>query len=315
MLFQEKKYFPELSENTKDIINYFNNYTHITFNNKTQNTNKDHIEIYLEDLNNIFNEIKSYIDENKNDIINLTKELDIKLNILKKYIKNGRNIYIPFIGISNAGKSTNLNCLIGYKLFEESDKECTRRGIIVEYGKKLELYEVKVQTINNYYIFEKDRLVTKDIKNVQEYLKCLNSQYGKDENHYFYIIKTPIKFFDDYNFNEELKKKIFLVDLPGCDTKDNKFNDKTERNAYEKLLNISSSFVFINRGRAITNNENREIFKYTYNIISDNSSLGQNYLDNCLFTINMFEKLDENDKKIPEIQKDFSNIIFDDIKI
>ena len=53
MLFQEKKYFPELSENTKDIINYFNNYTHITFNNETQNTNKNHIEIYLEDLNNI----------------------------------------------------------------------------------------------------------------------------------------------------------------------------------------------------------------------------------------------------------------------
>ena len=316
-LFKEKKYFPDLSENTKDILNYFNDYTHTTFNNEIEKKAKDKIDIYLEDLDNIFKEIKLYIDENKNDIIPLTKELDIKLERIKKYIKNGKNIYIPFIGISNAGKSTILNCLIGYNLFETSDKECTRRGIIIEYAEKVELYEVKVQTINNYYIFEKDRLITKDIKNVKEYLKCLNCKYGDNENVLFYIIKTPIKFFDDYNFSKELKTKIFLVDLPGCDTKDNKFNDhynQTERTVYEKLLDISTSFVFINRGRAITCNENREILKNSYNVISDNSSLGQHYLDNCLFVINMFEKLNENDKKIPEIQNDFSTIIFNDIK-
>ena len=316
-LFKEKKYFPDFSENTKDILNYFNDYTHITFNNETKKKAKDKIDTYLEDLDNIFNEMKLYIDENKNDIIPLTKELNIKLENLKKYIKNGRNIYIPFIGISNAGKSTILNCLVGYKLFEVSDKECTRRGIIIEYGEEVELYEVKVQTINNYYIFEKDILVTKSIKKVQEYLKCLNCQYGNNEDTLFYIIKTPIKFFDDFNFNKELKTKIFLVDLPGCDTKDNKFNEhynQTERTVYEKLLDISTSFVFINKGRAITNNENREILKNAYNVISDNSSLGQYYLDNCLFVINMFEKLNENDKKIPEIQKDFSTIIFNDLK-
>ena len=129
-------------------------------------------------------------------------------------------------------------------------------------------------------------------------------------------MKTPIKFFDDYNFSKVLKKKIFLIDLPGCDTTENKFNNhynQTERTVYEKLLAISSSFVFINRGRPIGSEENRKILKQAYNIISDNSSLRQNSLvDNSLYIINMFEKLNEEDKEISQIQKDFSKIIFND---
>ena len=178
----------------------------------------------------------------------------------------------------------------------------------------MELYKIKVQTIKNYYIFEKDLLVSQKEEEVKEYLKCLNCKYGNDENELFYLVKTPIKFFDDKNFDEELKKKIFLVDLPGCDTNENKFNEhynKIERTVYEKLLDISSSFVFINKGRAIGNIENREILKNAYNVISDNSSLGNNYLENCLFIINMFNNLNENEKNKQQIQMDFSNIIFD----
>lgn len=102
------------------------------------------INTHLENLENIFNNIKSIIVEDKNDRVSLISEINSKLTSLKKYINNGRNIYIPFIGQSNAGKSTILNCLIGYKLFEESDSECTKRGIIIEYGKEVELYKVKV---------------------------------------------------------------------------------------------------------------------------------------------------------------------------
>ena len=46
-------------------------------------------------------------------------------------------------------------------------------------------------------------------------------QIWDDENELFYLVKTPIKYFDDNNFDEELKNKIFLVDLPGCDTNEN----------------------------------------------------------------------------------------------
>lgn len=316
-LFKDKKYFPEISESTKEIINYFKNYQKETPNkdlkeNKCKNISD--LDINIEKLNNIFNKLKQYIDGDENDKHSNIAILNSNLRKLEKYIKNGKNIYIPFIGISSAGKSTTLNCLIGFHLFPESDKECTTRGIIIKYGKEVELYEVKVQTEKNFYVFEEDKLISRNIKNVQNYLKCLNYQYGKDESKYFYLIKTPIKLFDDYKFNDELKEKILLVDLPGCDTSDNKFNehDKTERTVYEKLLDISSSFVFVNKNRSITDLDNRKILNNTYKTIYDNSSLGQNYLKNCLFVINMFTKLSDNEKDIVKIQHDLSNIIFDD---
>ena len=34
-----------------------------------------------------------------------------------------------------------------------------------------------------------------------------------------------------------------------------------ERSVYEKLLNISSSFIFINKGRTIKNNKNQIILR------------------------------------------------------
>ena len=143
-LFKEKIYFPEISENTTKILKYFNDYNHKNITTKKPIHIKSEINTHLENLENIFNNIKSIIVEDKNDRVSLISEINSKLTFLKKYINNGRNIYIPFIGQSNAGKSTILNCLIGYKLFEESDSECTKRGIIIEYGKEVELYKVKV---------------------------------------------------------------------------------------------------------------------------------------------------------------------------
>ena len=314
-LFKDKKYFPEISESTKEIINYFKNYQKPTpTGNLIENKSKKKSDLYMniEKLNNIFNKLKLYIDEDENNKNSNISILNSNLRKLEKYIKNGKNIYIPFIGISSAGKSTTLNCVVGFQLFPESDKECTTRGIIIQYGKEIELFEVKVQTEKNFYVFEEDRLISRNIKNVQNYLKCLNYQYGKDESKYFFLIKTPIKLFDDYKFNDELKEKILLVDLPGSDTSDNKFNehDKTERTVYEKLLDISSSFVFVNKNRAITDLSNKTILDNTYKTIYDNSSLGKNYLRNCLFLINMFNQLKDNEKDITKIKTDLSNIIF-----
>ena len=319
-LYINKQYFPPLSENTKEIIKYFNDYLKPTpkqcKNKMAQYKELNEIDKNLENLEQIFNEIKMYIEEDKNDIHSTASIINNKLRRIKKYIKNGLNIYIPFIGISSAGKSSILNCLIGYNLFPESDRECTTRGIIIKYGKKVKLYEVKIESENNFYIFEKDKLISQSVEKVQEYLKCLNYQYGKDESKYFYLIKTPIKYFDDYKFTPTLKKKIFLIDLPGCDTLNNKFNEhyKTERTPYEKLIDISSSFVFINRGRKICDTTNKKLLNQAYNIINDNTSLGANYIKNCLFVINMFQPLTDKEKDISDIKKDISHVIFENIE-
>jgi len=114
--------------------------------------------------------------------------------------------------------------------------------------------------------------------------------------------------------NKDFINKIYLIDLPGCDTSDNPFNElmtDVERSLYEKLLNISSSFVFINKGRAITQESNQKIIKNLYKDIKDNSSLGCEYLKNCLFCVNMFGSLTEEEKEISKMKRDYSLMIFE----
>ena len=183
--------------------------------------------------------------------------------MMEKFILNDRKIYIPFIGVSSAGKSTIFNCIVGYKLFPEAQNECTTRGIIIEYSDV-------VWVIWNWNWFRKKLLcfftkkrVAERYKDVRYYLKSLNYKYGKDESKHFFIVKTVVKSFDDFIFIQELKDRILLVDLPGLDTKDNEFNKigKYFRNVYEKLLSISSSFMYINKERAINEIENQTILK------------------------------------------------------
>ena len=110
----DKQYFPPISENTKEIIKYFKDYKKETI--KSNNTNKKKEKSLMnqccEDLDKVFNDIKLYIDNKECE--KLFSIINIKSQIIKKFIKNGKNIYIPFIGTSNAGKSTILNALIGY---------------------------------------------------------------------------------------------------------------------------------------------------------------------------------------------------------
>ena len=320
--FQEKIYIPDNSVEIKKIIDYFNNFSLkiITSNKenkeKIKNIFEDKMLQCFESLNNIFEEIILYINEEKNNKNSVTNLLNDKLRKLKKFIKNGLKIYIPFVGISSAGKSSILNCLIGYDLFPESKTNCTTRGIIIQYGEEVELYTVNVNSEDDFYIFEEtNEPVSIGKENVKSYLECLNCKIPKNGKKYFYLIKTPIKFFkESKKLNKDFINKIYLVDLPGCDTSDNPFNEliiDVERSPYEKLLNISSSFVFINKGRAITQESNQKIIKKLYKDIKDNSSLGCEYLKNCLFCVNMFESLTEEEKEISKMKRDYSLMLFE----
>ena len=317
--FEEKANFPKYSENVQTILDYFNNFkdNQPVMSNMEKApvagfTHKNPESQAIEILKNIFDKLKKYVKEGDSD--NIINILSNNLIMMEKFILNDRKIYIPFIGVSSAGKSTILNCIVGYKLFPEAQNECTTRGIIIEYSDVVELYETEIDSERNYYVFSPKKRVAEGYKDVRDYLKSLNYKYGKDESKHFFIVKTTIKSFDDFGFSQELKDRILLVDLPGSDTKDNEFNKigKHNRSVYEKLLSISSSFIYINKGRAITETANQTILKKLYTNIQDTSKLGNNdYLKACLFAINLFTKVTEEELNLEKIKKDLSKILFD----
>ena len=319
----EKKNIPKYSESVQLILDYFNKFNEFKDKNPTNVENKPLSEVIaqnneqkaIEILKKIFDKLKKYVNEyDKDNIINILNE---NLIMMEKFILNDRKIYIPFIGVSSAGKSTILNCIVGYKLFPEAKEECTTRGIIIEYSKKeddiVELYETQIDSERNYYVFSPKTKVADGYKDVRDYLKSLNYKYGKNESKHFYIVKTTMKGFDDFGFSDELKKRILLVDLPGSDTKDNQFNakDRHNKSVYEKLLSISSSFVYINKGRAINETNNQTLLKKLYSNIQGSSRLeGNDYLKACLFTINLFSRVSKEELNLVQIKKDLSTILF-----
>ena len=315
--YAEKINIPKYSESVQSILDYFNKFKNNDISNMetaplAETTMQNDETKAIELLKKIFEKLKKYVDEgDKENIINI---LNDNLTMVEKFILNDRKIYIPFIGVSSAGKSTILNCIIGYKLFPEAQDECTTRGIIIEYSDKVELYETQIDSERNYYVFSPKTKVADGYRDVRDYLKSLNYRYSKDESKHFYIVKTTMKCFDDFGFSDELKKRILLVDLPGSDTKDNQFNEKdiNNRSVYEKLLSISSSFIYINKGRAINETNNQTILKKLYSNIQDSSKLGGNdYLKACLFAINLFTKVTKEELNLTQIKKDLSTILFD----
>ena len=312
-----KKKFPEYSEDTKFILDYFNNF-------KDKSEDLEHAPPLVKEkekeepqteaikiLKNIFNKLQKYVKNNDKD--NIINDLSSKLDIIEKFILTNRKIYIPFIGVSSAGKSTILNDIVGYKLFPESLNECTTRGIIIEYSDIVELNEMQIDSNRNYYVFNEKNKVAEGYKQVREYLESLNARYGRSENKFFYKVKTSIKTFEDLGFDEELRKRVLLIDLPGPDTYDNIFNcsQKSERTPYEKLLLTSSSFIFVNKGRAIKSTENKKILNKLYNNIQVTSSLSDHeYLKACFFVINAFSNLNEDEIKLSSINEDLASILF-----
>ena len=311
--FKDKIIIPDFSENTKEILNFFNNFDEKNLNkniiNETPEKEDSKEERSFEEFKLAFNILKENVKVNENNILSV---LEKDLKRLETIIKNNKKIYIPFIGGSSAGKSTILNDIIGYTIFPESQYECTTRGIILQYSfdGETELYSCISKEELDFYSFEPSPFpLSKGIRNVYYYLSNLNSQYSPDEEKCFFILKTPIKFFE--KLNDDLKKHICLIDLPGGDTANNRFNESPnkkksknlknkneddKRTLYEKLLYMSTSFIFINRGRALRDEKNIDTIKKSFNKIPSSNKF--DLLKSCLFVINMFGDLkdDERDK-------------------
>ena len=234
-------------------------------------------------------------------------DLDDKIASLYNSVFYQQFFYIGIFGMSSTGKSSILNSILGYDILPVYQNECTKRGIIIEYGEEIALYKAKselkeLKFDQSILIFMKIGKLATGVKNVKEYLTLLNSNYAKNtsnQNYDYFIVTLPIKFLDEIKIDEKLKKIIRFIDLPGS-------NIKTAQNnfSYDKIINSISLFIFNFTNSTIGSVDN--IFnKKIFTKFEENDIPCKDALKNFLFTINIYQndELNENDwaKKIKNL--------------
>ena len=185
---------------------------------------------------------------------------EINKNI--KFMENNEHIFIPFLGPSNAGKTTILNGIIGKDILPTNLSESTKRGIIISYcnSEKITIRTVNLQSKKEYGEICCDlkfgAIIGNWLAQVKQILIDINYNFPEKKEDFFYLVQTRIKLFDELKLEENYKKMICLIDLPGYGTK-NIF----EKVIYNKLLSISSSFIFVVKNSLIKDEYTQEILE------------------------------------------------------
>jgi hypothetical protein len=204
---------PLFSEETTNLLNYFkmeNFISNVKQEKKKEEINENSINRkimkYLSNLNKKLDQSKFEVTKFKS----LINEIKQTIEFLKIYDV----ILIPFLGASNAGKTTIINGMLGDDILPTDLGECTKRGIIIRYYEG----EMNIKKANfrkdellntNYYYFESEKNVIGKGKNqVMEILKGLNYDFTDKEEDSFYYLQTKIKIFDELGFDNSLKKRF-----------------------------------------------------------------------------------------------------------
>ena len=96
-------------------------------------------------------------------------------------------------------------------------------------------------------------------------------------------MKIKIKLFDDLQFDQDLKRKIELIDFPGLHTK----NNFCEEKIFNSLMKFCDEFIFLHKNNLINDKSNVEALKAIL-IRIEPRKLCFN-LNSCLFVINNSE--------------------------
>ena len=311
IIFKEELKFP-YSQQVADVYNYFNNILE-----RIKKVNNDEDSILPSYILNQENLIDVNFYDKFDQFIENFESKDERLNDEISSLYNStfyqQFFYIGIFGISNTGKSSILNNILGYDILPVNQGECTKRGIVIEYGEEIALFKAKSETNflfgnGNILVFKKIEKIVSGEKEVKEYLNILNSKYANNtnlKNYDYFIVTFPIKFFEEINLDINLRKIIKFIDLPG----NNIFN--AENNfSYEKIINSTSLFIcnFTNSTiGSVDNNFNRKI----YAKFKEKNIVCKDALKNILFNVNLFQnnELNENNKK--EWNKKIINVIND----
>ena len=225
--------------------------------------------------------------------------------------------FIPILGVSNSGKSSFINCLLGKNILPCDSSECTRRAIIIRYLKdkeKTSLYSIKFNSSENfkdiYYYYTKKELISENLEEIKEIISILNESFPSKEEDSFLLLETNIKFLENSEIEDVMKKKdICFIDFPGHNTNNNSFFNS---HIYQKVLKMSSFFIYINSGKAFKENSNKMLLSSAYKEVisirkSDISS--KLFIDLCLFIFNKVDTLDEKEKDLKEINKEIKETL------
>jgi hypothetical protein len=318
-ILQEKHIIIPRSTETEKLLNYFSIKNEEEEENDDKKVDKTISNIELN--NQIIDALKLFDDEFKASCTDI-KQIQFLSNELKRlieYMNIFDVIFVPFLGESNAGKSTIINGIIGRDLLPCEQKECTKRGILIRYSdeenviKKADLIEEDFSN-QKYYFFEAKDVIGKGDEEIKQTLKGLNYKFNRNEEDSFYYIKTKIKLFDELGFDKSLKEMIYLIDLPGIGTGEF-FGNKI----YNKFLHICNSFIFVHKNSIVRNQDTKSLFDYFIQAKESKSEFFTKFIKSSLFIFNQFEKksstIDEIEKVKLDIQRMIKGIDKNELKV
>jgi hypothetical protein len=228
-----------------------------------------------------------------------------------EYLKTYNVIFIPFLGGSNAGKTTIINGIIGKDILPTAMKECTKRGIIIRYSdnddislRKANLESEQVLDKTNYF-FHAGHEICRGEKDVKETLKGLNYDFNKNEEDSFYYIRTRIKLFDEMGLDPSLKEMIYLIDFPGYGT-----GNAFEKEIYNQVMSICNSFVFVVKNSVIKENKTKEMLDSIFTQAKEQKGkLISQFIKSCLFVLNNEQNQTTSPKDLERAKGDVQTII------
>ena len=322
--FKNKKGIPPCSMDTQNIMNYFtmkNMKQYLEEKEKERKMEEDYKKSLEKEkkLNKKIDDLSKQL----NNFINVHEVQKIsmhKLNLLRQYInssigilKTAKNLYIPLLGVSNAGKSTILNGIIGYRILPAQKNECTKKGIIIKHWNKdyavLRTTKYKFEKIGNdkiYYFEPGEEIIAKGIKNIHRMLEGANGEFPKKEENFFYEIDINIKFVNDLKLDESLKEKICFIDLPGFGT-----NNEFERQGiYANLMKSCNLFLFVVFNLKIRESDNKKMLDNLYNQMCDYRGIPkQAFIKKCLFIVNFDKDQDTSEISMMQAKNDIISVV------
>ena len=316
-LFINKKQIPPKSLDTITIMKYFT-MENMKKHEQLEEDIEKGIELKLKEerthndqVDDISNKLKEFYDlyEKEGGNKNNLNSLKIYINSSIGLLKTSKTLYIPLVGVSNAGKSTVLNSIIGTSLLPAHRNECTKKGILIKHWnkdfaiiRKTKFIKESMYTGKDIYSFKsEEKIIAQGNENIYKILEGINGKFTNKEEDFFYEINIKIKLIDKLKIDEKLKEKICFIDLPGFGTN----NPFEEKDTYSHLISSCNIFLFVVFNLKIGENDNQKMLKKLYTKMAELRNIPcQAFINKCLFIINCdhtqkitdeTEKLSKND--------------------